>query len=82
MFKLLNDLKDYNPTNPDKIKSREETLHDAEKPYKNRSGVIKAFENGFFPFNYGYQKEKPNMPDKALPNLVKVTKKDLIRSNM
>ena len=79
MLKLLNDLKDYNPTNPDKIKSREETLHDAEKLYKNRSGVIKAFENGVFPFNYRFQKEKPNMPDKALPNWVKVSKKDLIR---
>ena len=29
MFVLLNNLKDYNPTNVDKIKSKEETLNDA-----------------------------------------------------
>ena len=75
MFELLNDLEDYNPTNPDKIKSTEETLNDAEKLFKNRISVIKAFENGVFPFNYGFQKEKPDMSDKALPNWVKVSKK-------
>ena len=51
MFELLDYLKEYNPTKLDKIKSREETLNDAEKLYKNRSSVIKAFENGVFPFN-------------------------------
>ena len=75
MFELLDYLKEYNPTKLDKIKSREETLNDAEKLYKNRSSVIKAFENGVFPFNYGFQKEKPDMSDKALPNWVKVSKK-------
>ena len=65
MFELLDYLKEYNPTKLDKIKSREETLNDAEKLYKNRSSVIKAFENGVFPV----------MSDKALPKWVKVSKK-------
>ena len=43
MFKLLDDLKEYNPTRLYKIKSRERTLNDREKLYKNRSNVIKAF---------------------------------------
>ena len=75
MFELLDYLKEYNPTKLDKIKSREETLNDAEKLYKNRSNVIKAFLNRVFPFNYGFQKEKPDMSDKRLPNWVKVSKK-------
>ena len=41
---------------------------------KEQSNVIKAFENGVFLFNYGFQKEKPNMSDKAQPNWVKVSK--------
>ena len=45
---------------------------------KNRSNVIKAFKNGVFLFNYGFQKEKLDMSDKALPNWIKVSKK---RSN-
>ena len=56
MFKLLNNLKEYNPTKLDKIKSREETLNDAEKLYNDN--VIKGFENGVFLFNYGFQKKK------------------------
>ena len=75
MFELLDYLKEYNPTELDKVKPREETLNDAKKLYKNRSSVIKAFENGDFPFNYGFQKENPDMSDKALPNWVKVSKK-------
>ena len=74
MFKLLDDLKEYNPTRLDKIKSREETLNDAEKLFNNRSNVIKASENKVFPLNYGFQKEKPDMSDKALPNWIKVSK--------
>ena len=45
------------------------------KLYKNRGSVIKAFENGVFPFNYGFQKEKLDMSDKVLPNWVKVSKR-------
>ena len=75
MCELLDDLKKYNPTKLDNIKSREETLNDAEKLYKNKSNVINAFENGVFRFNYGFQKEKPDISDKALPNWVKVSKK-------
>ena len=74
-FESLDNLKEYNPTRLDKIKSREETLNDAEKLFNNRSNVIKASENKVFPLNYGFQKEKPDMSDKALPNWVKVSKK-------
>ena len=75
MFKVLDDLNEYNPTRLDKMKTRDKTLNDAEKLYKNKSNVIKAFESGVFPFNHGFQKEKPGMSDKALPNWVKVSKK-------
>ena len=53
IFELLDYLKEYNLTKLDKIKSREETLNDAEKLYNNRSSVIKTFENGVFLFDYG-----------------------------
>ena len=39
MFKLLDDLKDYNPTRLDKIKSRQETLMQMQKSCI-RTGVI------------------------------------------
>ena len=77
MFELLDYLKEYNPKKLDKVKSRERTLNDAEKLYKSRSSVIKAFENEVFPFNCGLQKEKPVMSDKALSNWVKVSKKKI-----
>ena len=69
MLKLLNGLKDYNPTNPDKIKYKEKTLINGKKLYKNRNNVIKAFEEGVFSFKDGFQKKKKsNMSDKVLPN--------------
>ena len=37
--------------------------------------VIKAFENGVFPFKDGFQKKESDMSDKALPDWVKVGKK-------
>ena len=58
MFSLLNDLKKYNPKNIDKIKSKEEALINAEKLYNNRNNVIKAFEDGVFSFNDGFQKKR------------------------
>ena len=57
MLKLLNGLKDYNPTNPDKIKYKEETLINPKKLYKNKNNVIKAFEDGVFPFKDGFKKK-------------------------
>ena len=77
MFKLLDDLKEYNPTRLDKIKSREETLNDGEQLYKNKSNVIMAFKNEVFPFNYRFHKEMADMSHKALPNCVKVSKKKI-----
>ena len=50
--------------------------------YNNKGNVIKAFEDGIFPFNNGfYQKEESNMADKALQDWVKVDKKrfDMIK---
>ena len=75
MLQLLDHLKKYNSTKLGNITSREKTLNDVENLYKNKSNVIKTFENGVFSCNYGFQKEKPDMPDKALPNWVKVSKK-------
>ena len=46
IFSLVNNLKEYNPKNLDKIKSSEETLINAERLYNNNNNVIKSFENG------------------------------------
>ena len=72
MFESLNNLKEYNPTKLDKIKSKEQTLNDAEKLYNNKDNVIKAFKNGIFPFNYGFQKKKEARYD--LQNATKLGK--------
>ena len=54
MLTLPNKLKEYNATNLDKIKTREETLINAERFYNSRNKVIKAFEDGVFPFKDGF----------------------------
>ena len=46
IFSLVNNLKECNPKNLDKIKSSEETLINAERLYNNNNNVIKSFENG------------------------------------
>ena len=48
MFGLLNELKKYKPKNLKKIKSKEETLTNAETLYNNRDNVIKTFEDKVF----------------------------------
>ena len=40
---------------------------------------MKAFENRAFLFNDRFQEQESDMSDKALPDWVKVDKKDLIR---
>ena len=50
MFKQLKDLEGWNPTNLEKINSRKQTLTNAEEFQNSRENLIKAFENGFFPF--------------------------------
>ena len=52
---LLNELKNYNPTNRKKIKAKEETLSVAEKMLNNWQGVINAFKTGIFPYIDGFQ---------------------------
>ena len=77
MSNQLKDLEKYTPKNPDKIKSREETLINAKKLYNNRNNVIKTFEDGVFLFKDGFQKEESDMSDKALPDWVKVDEKKI-----
>ena len=36
--------------------------------YNSRNNVIKAFEDKFFPFKDGFQKEEQGVPDKTLPD--------------
>ena len=43
MFTLLNDLRNYKPTNPDKIRERKEILTNAGMMYNSRNNVIEAF---------------------------------------
>ena len=72
MFTLLNKLRNYKPTNLDKRKERKETLTNAEMLYNSRNNVIKAFEDKFFSFKDGFQKEEPDVPDETLPYWVRV----------
>ena len=58
MFGLLNDFKKYEPKKLKKIKSKEEAPTNTEKLYNNRGNVIKAFENGVFPFSDGFKKKR------------------------
>ena len=48
MLILINKLKGYGPSNPKKIKSRQEVLDNAEKLYNIRNGIINAFESKIF----------------------------------
>ena len=65
MLALLDNLKKYNPTNLDKMKSREETLINAERLHNSRNKVIKAFENGAFPFKDGFWITESDLSDKT-----------------
>ena len=58
IFTLRNDLRNYKPTNPDKITERKEILNNAKMLYNSRNNVIKAFEDKIFPFKHGFQKEE------------------------
>ena len=52
-------LENYNPTNEQKIKSKEEVFKNAKKLFDIRSKIIKAFEDAIFPlFNENLHKEK------------------------
>ena len=53
--KLLNKLKNYNPTSLKKIKAKEETLIATEKLLNNRQEVINAFKTSIFPYIDGFQ---------------------------
>ena len=57
-FKQLEDLKRFDPNNPDNIREKEQTLINTEKVYNNRNNVNNAFENGVFPFKDGLEKKK------------------------
>ena len=45
---LINKLKNYGPSNPKKIKFRQEVLDNAQKLYNIRNNIINAFENKIF----------------------------------
>ena len=55
---ILNNLRNYNPTKPKKIKAKEETLSAAEKLLNNRQEVSDAFKTGIFPYIDGFQIKK------------------------
>ena len=45
---LINELKNYGPTNPKKVKSRQEVLGNANRPYAIRNDIINGFKNKIF----------------------------------
>ena len=58
MVTSLNKLKGYNPTNPDKISKRKETLNAAADLCKYRQKVIEVFKEGIFPRIGEYRSKK------------------------
>ena len=58
MFTLLNDLRNYKPTNPDKIRERKEILTNVGMMYNSRNNVIEAFQERIFPFKDEFQKKR------------------------
>ena len=56
--KLLNKLKNYNPTSLKKINAKEETLSAAEKFLNNEQELINAFQTGIFPYRDGFETKK------------------------
>ena len=52
--------------------------------YNSRNNVIKAFEDNFFSFKDGFQKEEPDVPDETLPYWVRVENKrfNTIKNNV
>ena len=52
--KILNKLRNYNPTKSKNIKAKKETLSAAEKLLNNRQEVIDAFKTGIFPYIDGF----------------------------
>ena len=49
MEHLVGNLEGYKPKNPDKIKSREEVLKNAERFFEERNLIVYAFEENIFP---------------------------------
>ena len=62
MVSLLNELRNYKSTNPDKITAKKITLINAKKLYNNRNNVIKAFENRVFPLRMDFKKKSQLCP--------------------
>ena len=81
MFGLLNDLKEYEPKNLKKIKSKEEAL---KKKLVQRSCIItgimslRHLKMAFSCLKIDFNKKESGMSDKSLPNWVKVDKKDFM----
>ena len=51
MKEEITKLENYNPTNEQKIKSKEEVFNNAKILFDIKSRIIKAFEDGIFPFS-------------------------------
>ena len=78
MLRQIIDLNEYDPTNINKIKSKKETLINAGKLYNNtRIMSLRRLKTGLFHVKMNFKKEL-DMSAKALPEWMKVTKKDLI----
>ena len=51
MKEEITKLENYNPTNEQKIKSKEEVFNNAKILFDIKSRIIKAFEDGIFPLS-------------------------------
>ena len=70
MVNKINNLEKYNPTSQNKINSKKEVLMNTKVFYNSRNKAINAFENGIFPYNYGFQKKEGS--DKTLTKWIHV----------
>ena len=70
-------LENYNPTNKQKITSREEIFNNAKKKFDMRSKIIKAFENGIFPLhkaNLHKEQTQEKKNEETIPDWIKISK--------
>ena len=73
-------LENYNPTNKQKINSKEEVFDNGKGLFNIRISIIKAFENGMFPLHKENlhkeqaKEEKKEKKEETIPDWIKIEK--------
>ena len=77
MLAKLDNFQKYNRKKPDTIQEKTEVLINAEGLYNIRNKVIEAFEDGFFPYNDGFQQKESDVVNKKIAKLGKSRRKKI-----